>query len=189
MGMGPSSFSSAPISLFFWFVGRVVFLPCHFIASAVLPLDLYLLGLFWACHTFFSYSIYVAQCFYWVNPYTILGFFGPFHSFGHHRPALFFWASLAHSILTFPWAFATSFGISWPNCHILYFWGLLDFVPTPFTNSFLWAPPTHFCLLPLSYNSHELTTSFFGLPWAHLLSLEPFYYSIGPWTIIPTIRA
>ena len=117
-----------------------MFLSRHSVASAMLPLDLYMLGLFWACHTLFSYSIYIAQCFYWVNPYTILGFFGPFHSFGHHRPALFFWASLAHSILTFPWAFATSFGISWPNCHILYFWGLLDFVPTPFTNSFLWAP-------------------------------------------------
>ena len=187
--MGPSSFSLAPISLFFWFVGRRVFPPHHFIASAVLPLNLSLLGLFWACHALFSYSIHVAQCFYWVNLHTILGFFGPFHSFGHPWPALFLWASLAHSTLTFPWAFAISFGFPRHNCHIFYFRGLLDIVPTPFTNSFLWAPPTHFCLLPIFYNSHVLTTSFFGLPWARLLSLEPFYYSIGPWTIIPTIQA
>ena len=188
LGIGPSSFSSAPVSLFFWFVGRLTFPPHHFIASAVLPLNLCLLGFFWACHAPFSYSIQVAQCFCWVNPHTILGFLDPFHSFRHSRPTLFLWASLAHSILTFPWVFATSFGLLWPNCRILYFRGFLAFAPISLTNSFLWAPPTHFYLLSISYNSHGLTTSFFGLPWARLLSLGPFYYSIGSWTIIPTIQ-
>ena len=102
-----------------------------------------------------------------VNSHTILDFLSPFH---------FLWASLTYSILIFPWAFAMSSGLPWPNYHILYFQGLLAFVPTPFTNSFLWAPLTHFCLLSISYNSHWLTTSFSRLPWARLLSLGPFYY-------------
>ena len=84
------------------------------------------------------------------------------------------WASLAHYIFTFPWAFAKSFGLPWPNYHILYFWGLLAFAPTRFTNSFFWAPLAHLCLLSTSYDSHELTTSFFGLPCARLLSLGHF---------------
>ena len=135
LGMGPSSFSSAPISLYFWFVGQLALLACHFFASAMSPLDLYLLGLFWACRALFSYSIHIAQHFCWLNSYIISGFLGPFHSFGHPRPALFLWVSLADSILTVPWAFATSFGLPQPNYRILFFRGLLAFVPTPFTNS------------------------------------------------------
>ena len=173
LGIGPSSLNLALICLYFWFVGRLAFLPCHFVTSANLLLDLCLLGLFWACHALFSYSIHVIQYSCWVNSYTILGFLGPFHSFGHPRPALFLWASLAYFILTFSWAFATSFGLPRPNYNIFYFWGLLTFAPTPFTNSFLWAP-THFYLLSITYNSHGLTTFFSGLPCAHLFSLEPF---------------
>ena len=137
LGMCPSSFSSASIFLHFWFVGRPMFLPRHSIAPAMLPLDLCLLGLFWACHVLFSYSIHIVQCFCLVNPHTILGFLDPLYSFGHPWPTLFLWASLAHSILTFPWAFVTFFGLPWPNYHILYFRGLLAFVPTPFANSYL----------------------------------------------------
>ena len=144
LGMGLSSFSSAPIFLYFYFVGGLAFLPCHFVASAMLLLNLCLLGLFWVCLALFSYSIHIAQCSCWVNSHTILGFLGPFHSFGHPWPTLFLWASLAHSILTFPWAFTTCFGLLQPNYHILYFRGLLTFAPTPFTKSFLWASPNHF---------------------------------------------
>ena len=154
----------------------------------MLPLDLCLLGLFWACHALFFYSIHIVQRFCWVNPHTILSFLGQFYSFGHPRPSLFLWTSLAHSILTFSWAFAMSFGLPWPNYHILYFRVLLTFVSTPFTNSFLWAPLTHFCLLFISYNSHRLIISFFRLHWARLLPLGPFYYFTGPWTIISAIR-
>ena len=39
--------------------------------------------------------------------------------------------------------------------------GLLAFEPISFTNSFLWAPPTPFFFLSISYDSHGLTTSFF----------------------------
>ena len=81
---------------------------------------------------------------------------------------------MAHSIFTFPWAFTKSFGLPWPNYHIIYFWGLLAFALTRFTNSFFWAPSAHLCLLSTSYDSHELTTSFSGLPWARFLSLGPF---------------
>ena len=51
---------------------------------------------------------------------------------------------------------------------------LLPYEPIPFTNSFLWAPPAHFCFLFISYDSHRLITSFFGASSACLLSLEPF---------------
>ena len=140
-------------------------------------------------HVRFLYLVHVAQYFCWVNSHTILGFLNPFYSFGHPRPTSFFWASLVHSILKFPWAFTKIFGLPRPNYHILYFWGLLAFAPTPFTNSFLWAPPTYFCLLSISYNSHGLTTSFSRLPWACLFSLGTFYCFIGLWTIIPVIWA
>ena len=90
------------------------------------------------------------------------------------------WAYSAHFILTFSWDFNKSFGLPRPNYHIFYFRGLLAFAPTPFINSFLWTPPTHFCLLSISYSSHRLTTFFFGLPWAHLFSLGPFLLFYRP---------
>ena len=62
-----------------------------------------------------------------------LGFLDPFHCLraslahffllGHPQPIFFLWASLTHSNFVFPWGFANSFGFSWPNYHILYFWG------------------------------------------------------------------
>ena len=84
---------------------------CHAILL-LLPLDLCLLSLIWVCHVLFSYSIHVPQCFYRFNPHIILGFLGPFHSFRHPQPALFLWASLAYFVLTFLWAFATTFWAS-----------------------------------------------------------------------------
>ena len=99
---------------------------------------------------------------------------------GLRRPILFLWASLAYLILTFPWAFAKSFELPQPNYHILYFWDLLAFAPISFTNFSLWAPLAHLCLLSTSYDSHGLTTSFFGLPWAHLFSSGLFLLFFGP---------
>ena len=61
--------------------------------------------------------------------------------------------------------------------------GLLSFELTSFTNSFLWAPPAHLCLPSTSYDSHRLTTSFFGAPLgqfafirALLLFCRPVYH-------------
>jgi len=103
-----------------------VFLPRHSVAPAMLPLDLCLLGLFWACHLLFSYSIHIAQCFCWVNPYAILGFLGASHSFGHTWPIPFLHShELLLRFLGFPGPIPMGFR------------GLLAFVPTSFANSFL----------------------------------------------------
>lgn len=93
------------------------------------------------------------------------------------RPILFLWASLArfipwgilgpsHSflLLTFPWAFAKSFRLSWPNYHILYFWVYWPLNQPHLLIPFFGAPPAHLCLLSTSYDSHKLTTSFFEAP-------------------------
>ena len=96
-----------------------------------------------------------------------LGILGPLHFLGH------------------PWSIPLlhSHGL------LLNLFGFPGPITIPFTNSFLWASSAHFCLLSIPYDNHGLTTFFFGLPWAHLLSLEPFYYFIGPQTIIPAIWA
>ena len=109
-----------------------------------------------------------------------LGILNPLHSFGLPWPIPFL-----HSY----GLFAKSFGLLRPNYHILYFWGLLAFALTPFTNSFLWAPLAYLCLLSTSYDFHGLTLSSLGLPWDLLLSLGHFYYFVGPCTIVLTIRA
>ena len=135
--MGLSSFSSALIFLYLWFVGQLVYLPCHSIAFAMLPLDLCLLGLFWACHALFFYSIHVAQCFYWVNPYTILAFLSPFYyfgildplyPFGHPWPILFLHSHklLLHhlgfpDLITTPFAFKACWPLYQPHLLIHFF--------------------------------------------------------------------
>ena len=90
-------------------------------------------------------------------PVFLLGQFP--HHLGLFRPILFLWSSLAHFILS---CFLHSHGL------------LLNFSdfpgPTPFTNSFFWAPSAHLCLLSTPYYSHGLTTSFFGA------SLSPFAF-------------
>ena len=61
-----------------------------------------------------------------------LGFLGPFHSLGILGP---FHPSLP---LSLPWVFCKSFGLPWPNYHILTFrayWPLSK--PHEFTNTFL----------------------------------------------------
>ena len=90
LGTGPFFFNSTPVSFYFWFVGWLVFLSCHSIAFVMLLLDLCLLGLLWACHVLFLYLVHVDQYFCLVNSYNILGFLGPFYSFGYPRPTSFF---------------------------------------------------------------------------------------------------
>ena len=108
-----------------------MFLPCHFVAPAMLPLDLCLLGLFWACHVLFSYSIHIAQCFCWVNPHAILGFLGASHSFGHPWPIPFLHShELFLCLFGFPklTTIFFTFGACWPlyQPHLLIlFFGLL----------------------------------------------------------------
>ena len=97
---------------------------------------------------------------------------------------ILFWTSSAHFIPLGVLGLLQSFRHPWP-IPFLYSHGLLLNLlgfPGPitisftfsFTNSFLWTPPTHFCLLSISYNSHGLTTFFSGLPWACLFSLGHF---------------
>ena len=147
-------------------MGRLVLLPCHSITFVMLLLDLCLLGSF-------RPTMY----------FSFIQFKLPGISIG--LILIPFWAFSAHFILIFPWAFAKYFRLSQPNYHILYFRGLLAYTPTPYTNSFLWAPLTHFFLLSISYNFHGLTTSFFGLSWARLFFVFLGYfftilYACGP---------
>ena len=112
---------------------------------------------------------------------------------GLPRPiSFFFCASLARFILSYLFhsheLLLNSLGFSSPITTSLPL-GLLAFKPTPFTNSFLWASPTHFYFLSISYNSYGLTTSFFGASSTRLLSLEPLIILVGLLTIIPAILA
>ena len=65
----------------------------------------------------------------------------------------------------------------------------MAFEPISFTNSFLRTPLACLSFLSTSYDSHGLTTSFFGASLARLLTLEPLCYFVGSWTIILAIRA
>ena len=107
-----------------------------------------------------------------------LGILGPLYFFGRPWPIPFLHShGLLLRLLGFssPITISLTFRVYWHlyQPHLL--------IP------FFWALPTHFCLLFISYISHELTTSFFGLSWTCLLSLGHFYYFIGHWIIIPTI--
>ena len=189
------SFSNTSLTLF---TMELTLLPCHSVIPAMLLFDSCLLGLFWACRMFSLRLISVAQYYHWARIQAVLGFLGQFHRF---------WASLAHFILLgildpFHFLghprpipilhshglFLSLLGFSDPNCHILYFWGLWAFPPTPYLlNSLLWASLAHSCLLSISHNAYGFTTFFFGLFWACLLSSRPFCCFLGLWSIIPTI--
>ena len=49
LGMGLLFFNLALVSFYFLFVGHLVFLPRHYIASAMILFNLCLMGLIWAC--------------------------------------------------------------------------------------------------------------------------------------------
>ena len=112
-----------------------------------------------------------------------MGFFGPFLS-----P----YASLAHflslgilgsfSNSAFPWAFTNSFGLLWPNYHILHPWGSLAFYqPLTFLIHYFGPAVTH-SYSSTSHNAHGCITSFSGLLWVHLLFSRPICFLYGPMT-------
>ena len=124
------------------------------------------------------------------RPILVLGRPQPISFFRHSRPASFFPTSCissfsyflhSHGLLLNLLGFLGPITTSLPL-------GLLAFKSIPLTNSFLWALLAPFCFLYISYNSHGLTTSFFGASLAHLLSLEPLCYFVGLWTIILAIQ-
>ena len=182
------SFSNPVLTLF---VSHLILLPCHPVILAMLLFNLCLMSLFWACYMLSFCSIPIAQHYHWTSTHAVLGFLGPFHRFraslahfillgildpfhflGHPRPI---------PILHSHGLFLSLLGFSDPNCHILYFWGLWAFPPTPYLlNSLLWASLAHSCLLSISHNAHRFTTSFSRLIWVHLLSLRPFCYFFRP---------
>ena len=105
LGMGFLFFNSAHVFFHPLSVDWLVLLPRHNIVSAmILPNFVYWTGL--KClpcqfHVLFLPLVYTAQYSYWVSSYNILGFPGPFYSFGHPRPVPFFKASSAHFVLSF----------------------------------------------------------------------------------------
>ena len=120
---------------------------------------------------------------------SLWGFLGPFYSFGHLQPVSFPRASLTFSNPSFPWVFTKSFGFP-AQITISFTFGVYRLFHQPhLLNSFLWAPSAHFFLLSISHNAHGFTISFFELLWARLLSLRPFYYFRGLWTIILAIQS
>ena len=178
--MGLSFFNTTPVSFHFWFVGRLILLRCHCIVSTMYyltvlrgpPLGLpCIFPLLSSRCSIFSVGLILILSWASLAHFIPLGILDPLHSFWNPWPIPFF---------TFSWAFAKSFGFLWPNYHIPYFWGLLAFAPTPFTNSFLWAPPAYLYLLSTSYDFYGLTTSFSELLWAHLLFLGSFLLFYRP---------
>ena len=174
-------------SFFTPFVSLLAFLSFHSVIPTVLLFDSCLLGLFWAYCMFSLYLIPMAWYYHWasihavlcllgpfhrfwgfLSPFISLGILGPFHFLGNPRPIPILHShGLLLSLLGFPNL----------NYHILYFWGLWAFPPTPYSlKSLLWASLGYRCLLSISHNAHGFTTSFFGLLWARLPSLRPFCY-------------
>ena len=89
-----------PCLLYYFWACKTKCLPCHF-------------------HTLFLPSIpagliHIASGF--PSLFYSLGILGPFHSLGILGP---FYSFL---LLTFLWVLAKSFGLPWPNYHILYIW-------------------------------------------------------------------
>ena len=118
-----------PMPLFFspLFVGWLVLLPHHSTALFLLWYHSSLLPcyFFWTrvlqCLPYWFLIVllplvFIAQYSYWASLFNASGFLGPFYSLGI--------LGLFHSFLplTFPWAFAKSFGLPWPNYHLLCLW-------------------------------------------------------------------
>ena len=172
--MGPFFLNSALIPFYFWFVGRLILLPCHYIAFAMISLNcacwasfgpvMYFSSLSSCCPAFllgqFSYHLRHS-----LAHFISLGILDLLYSFGHLWPVPFLHSyGLLLNFLSFldPITISFAFGVCWPLHQ------------PPFTISFLWAPRAHLYLFSTSYDSHRLTTSFPGLPWVRLLSLGPF---------------
>ena len=117
LGMGLSFFNPT-LTLF---MVRLTLLLCHLVVFVMLLFDLCLLGLIWACCTLSFCSVIVAQYYRWACTHAVLGFLGPFYSFGHPRPILFPRTSLAHFILHPHRLLLSLSGFFSPKYHILYF--------------------------------------------------------------------
>ena len=157
------------------FAMELTLLPCHSVIPAMLLFDSCLLGLFWACCMFSLRLIPVAQYYHWARIQVVLGFLVQFHRF---------WASLAHFILLgilnpFHFLghprpipilhshelFLSLLGFSDPNCHILYFWGLWAFPPTPYLIHYfglLWPILACFLFLIMPMGLLLFSLGFFG---------------------------
>ena len=117
LGIGLFFFSLTLVSFYFWFVDQLVLLPHSYIASAMVSLNLCLLGLLWACHVLFFLLVYITQYFCLVSFHIILGFLGPFYSFGHPWPISFlhshgFLLNLSGFFGSITISF--TFGVCWP---------------------------------------------------------------------------
>ena len=185
--MGFPSFNSAhiPFSSFVCGLVDAPAMPLHCSCYDIIHSCLFVCYYFWACRLkrlpcpfliLFFLLVFTAQHFCWASSFNTSGFLNPFHSLGL---LISFHSFLPFSFL---WALAKSFGLPWPNYHIICLWSLLAFEPIPFTNSFLWAPLASFYFLSIFYDFHGLITSFFGASSARLLSLEPL---IILWTYEP----
>ena len=142
---------------------------------------------FWACGLkhlpcqfliLFLLLVFPAQHSCWVSSFNTLGFLSLFHSLSILGPF--------HSFLplSFPWAFAKSFRLLWPNYHILCLWVYWPLnqshLPIPFFG--LFQPIFAFFLfltIPMGFLLHSL-----GLPrpvcflWGYLLFCGPMnHYS------------
>ena len=147
-------------SFFTLFTSLLAFLPCHSVIPAILIIWLMLARPFLGLLYIFLWLILVAQYYHRASIHAVLGFLGPFHPFGHPQPISFPWASLVYSNSSFLGLLLSILGFFDPNYHILYFWGLWAFPPTPYLlNSLFWASLAHSCLLSISHNAYGLTTS------------------------------
>ena len=189
--MGFLFFNLAYVPFHPMFTGWLVFLSCHCFAPVVMSLIFCLVVTFrltgWStCHVnFLSYSFFCS-----LLPNIPAG---PIHSVPWASSAHFVpWASLTYFIISYIFhshgLLLNSLGFHGPITTSLPL-GLLAFKTTPFTNSFLWASPTHFYFLFVSYNSHGPTTSILGASSTHLLSLRPIIILVSLLTIIPIILA
>ena len=157
-------FNSAPVPFYFWFMGRLILLPCHCIAFAMISLNCACWASFGPVMYFSSlsprYLAFLLGHFSYHLRHSLahfisLGILGLLHSFGHPWPVLFLHSHrFLLNFLSFPdlVTISSAFKVCWPLHQ------------PPFTNSFLWAPPAHLFLFSTSSDSHRLTTSFPVLP-------------------------
>ena len=147
LGMGLSSFSSAPIFLYFWFVGGLAFLPCHFVASAMLLLNLCLWATFESALHFsliqfmlpnIPVGLILIPSWASLAHFIPLGILDPLYSFGHPWPIPFLHSHglFLHLLgVPSPITISFTFGVCWPlhQPHLLSpFFGLLRLIFTCF---------------------------------------------------------
>ena len=186
--MGLSFFNTALVSFHFWFVGRLILLPCHCIASAMYyltvrtgpPLGLPCIFPLLSSHCLvFSVGLILISSWASLAHFIPLGILDPLHSFWNPWPIPFLHShGLLLNLSGFfgPITISLTFGVCWPlhQPHLLIpFFGLLR----PIFTCFLFLMILMVLLLPSLSSLGPICFSW-GL----------FYYFIGLWTIIPTIQ-